>query len=443
MGSDRFPLVDRTVALALEGYGWLPNLRRRTAAEVIRTRVMGQRAVGLCGPDAVPLFYDESHVGRGTAVPEPVRATLFGHGAVHTLDGVEHRRRKAMFMSLMTSDGIAALVEHTTKAWDQAVASWPDRKYVVLFDEAIHVITRGVCRWTGVPLEEDHIDAVAADLVALVDGFATLGPRHWRARRARGRLETRLGRLVDQVRRGDLLVAPGSAVDVVARHRDADGRALDARVAAVELLNVIRPTVAVSWYLTFAAHALHRWPAHRAPLQAGDADLAEAFVHEVRRFYPFAPFIGGRAVKDLTWRGKPIPAGSLVLLDLYGQNHDPDLWPEPYTFNPERFLGHRIGALELVPQGGGDPHTGHRCPGEAITVALLQALITRLARLDYEVPAQDLSISLRRIPARPASGFVLTPVHTRVDAPVAVGGGARAKAGASGGRGRRRPEHRT
>ena len=42
-------------------------------------------------------------------------------------------------------------------------------------------------------------------------------------------------------------------------------------------------------------------------------------------------------------------------------------------------------------------------------VAMLRALAVRLARLDYEVPDQDLAISLRRIPARPASGFVLMP----------------------------------
>jgi fatty-acid peroxygenase len=63
----------------------------------------------------------------------------------------------------------------------------------------------------------------------------------------------------------------------------------------------------------------------------------------------------------------------------------------------------------LVPQGGGDPRTGHRCPGEKITIALLAALVVRLAELDYDVPEQDLGISLRRIPARPRSGFVLVP----------------------------------
>jgi len=42
-------------------------------------------------------------------------------------------------------------------------------------------------------------------------------------------------------------------------------------------------------------------------------------------------------------------------------------------------------------------------------VAILRTLAVRLARLEYEVPAQDLTISLRRVPAKPASGFVLVP----------------------------------
>jgi fatty-acid peroxygenase len=110
---------------------------------------------------------------------------------------------------------------------------------------------------------------------------------------------------------------------------EADGELLSPHVAAVELLNVIRPTVAVCWFVAFAGHALHRRSELRQPLRSG-GDFAVAFAHELRRFYPFAPFIGGRAVRDLTWEGEPVAAGSLVLLDLYGQNHDSRLWTDPY-----------------------------------------------------------------------------------------------------------------
>lgn len=123
----RTPLFDDTLALAIQGYGRLPNRRRRGDAEVVRARLLGPRAVGLCGPEAAPLFDDEGHIRRGKAIPEPVLNTLFGHGAVHTLDGERHRHRKSMFMSLMSPRSVAALTEHTTAAWDEAVAAWPGR----------------------------------------------------------------------------------------------------------------------------------------------------------------------------------------------------------------------------------------------------------------------------------------------------------------------------
>ncbi len=80
-------------------------------------------------------------------------------------------------------------------------------------------------------------------------------------------------------------------------------------------------------------------------------------------------------------------------------------------FTPDRFLGADVGAAldpyTLIPQGGGDRATGHRCPGEPNTVALLSDLAIRLARLAYTVPPQDLDIPLHRVPTRPRSGMRL------------------------------------
>jgi fatty-acid peroxygenase len=396
----------------IRGYGWLPDKRRQLGRRTVPTRRGGLKVLAIEGPEAARFLYDEDHVHRAHAIPEPVQGTLFGKGAVHTLDGELHRVRKAMFVALlMREDGIAALVEQATHAWDAAAAGWRGRR-IVLFDESAEVIAGTVARWAGIAVADDEVPALARDLVALVDGFATGGPRHWRARRARGRREAWLSELVNQVRAGRPVVPAGSAVDVVARHTDADGEQLDPRVAAVELLNIIRPTTAVAWFMAFSGHALIRRPEYRERLASGDPAFAEAWAHEVRRYYPFAPFIGGRAPRETEYDGERIPENSMVLLDLYGQNHDADLWPDPYDFRPERFLApeggvREIDAFELVPQGGGDPRTNHRCPGEQLTVALLSALAVRLARLEVDVPEQDLEIALHRIPARPASGVVL------------------------------------
>ncbi|MCZ2830824.1 cytochrome P450 [Modestobacter sp. VKM Ac-2986] len=412
----RSPRLDQSIAMLAQGYAWLPDRRRAAGRDTVRTRVALRQALAVEGPAGARFVYDEDHVRRSGALPEPVVSTLFGHGAVHTLDGEAHRVRKAMFVHLLMGEGVPALVDRVTTAWDDAAHRWAQQDRVVLMDEAARVLTRGVCDWAAVPLTEDELPALARDLTTLVDGFATGAPRHWRARRVRQRREAWLAGIVEEVRSGARAVPAGSVLATVAAHRDSGGELLEPRVAAVEVLNVIRPTVAVCWFVGFSAHALHRWPANRERLRSGDAAYAEAFAHEVRRFYPFAPFIGGRSPREVEWDGERVPAGSMVLLDLWGTDHDPKLFPEPYAFRPERFLAgdavREIGAWELVPQGAGDPRTGHRCPGEDITVALLSALAVRLARLEYRLPPQDLGISLSRIPARPASGVVLSGVRT-------------------------------
>ncbi|KOU65280.1 MULTISPECIES: cytochrome P450 [unclassified Streptomyces] len=402
--------TDGTLSLLAQGYAWLPDHMRASADGTVRTRLLGRRTVALRGPEAVAFFYDEQHVQRRAALPDPVLDTLFGQGAVHTLDGLAHRVRKAMFLSLLKDDkGIEALREHVLLRWREAVGRWREEpeESVVLFDETARVLALAVCDWTGVPVTGAGGAQLARDCVAMVDGFATAGPRHLRARHARKRQEEALGRLVARVREQRETAPDGSALDVVARHRDADGAVLDPRPAAVELLNIIRPTVAIAWFVTFAAHALHRWPEHRGPLR-GDASghLATGFAHEVRRFYPFAPFVGGLAARDLQWRGEIVPAGTLLLLDLYGQHHDPQLWAHPYRFDPHRYAAGES-LRHLIPQGGGDAAEGHRCPGEDITVTLLTALVTELAGLDVHVPDQDLTIPLSRMPTLPRSGFRL------------------------------------
>jgi fatty-acid peroxygenase len=400
--------LDQTLAVALKGYAWLPDLRRRAGGGPAQTRVLGRPAVGICGPAAARFFYGAGNLERHTALPGLVVQTLFGRGAVHTLDGAAHRRRKSLLTSLLMEDGIDRLAAMAGEEFDVASARWRGGPPVRLFDETAVVIARAVSRWTGVPLEDREVTALARDCVAMVDGFATVGPRSARALLARRSQERRLSKIISAVRAKPRSTSP---LSVVAHHSDEDAL-LDARTAAVELLNILRPTIAVAWFVAFAAHAMDMWPRHQARIRAGDDAFTEAFTHEVRRFYPFAPFLGGRAIRDLFFQGEPIPAGTLVLLDVYGQNHDPEVWLDPYRFDPGRFMGREIGEFDLIPQGGGDPRTGHRCPGEKITVAMLGTLIRRLAGLDHYLPPQNTGIDLSRIPALPRDRIrLVVPEH--------------------------------
>ncbi|MFC7478949.1 cytochrome P450 [Luedemannella flava] len=351
-------------------------------------------------------------------MPEPGRRTLVGVGGVQGLDGERHRHRKAMLLSLLSDERRADLLELIAGEWAAALPGWRRQARVVLADELPPILCRAVCQWAGVPLPVDEVTKRTGQLQAMIDGPLSVGPRHWAARRARREAEGWLVELVTAVRDGSVTPSSGSALAVVAAHREPDGQPLDARVAAVELLNLLRSTVAVERYVVFAAHALHHHPELRARLVDGDLDPVD-FGHEVRRRYPFFPAVAAVATQPFTWRGEVVRRGDRALLDLYGTNHDPRVWADPYRFDPDRFAGAMPDPYAFVPQGGGDTATGHRCAGEALTAQILALAVGTLAcSMSYRVPPQDLRISLARVPTRPASGFVLT--HVEVHAPVTV-----------------------
>ncbi len=401
---------DSTLAIARRPYTFISEECQRHHSDVFETRLLLQPFTCMRGEEAARLFYDTSRFRRSGVAPGRVQKTLFGQGGVQGLDGEVHKRRKAMFMSLMTREKIQRLVQITEGAWREAAARWERQDEVVLFYEVRELLCRAVCTWAGVPLLESEVKRRTDDFGAMIDGAGGAGPRHWRGRRARQRANWWIEAVIAEVRARRLEPPEGSALAVVSWHRDLSGALLEGRVAAVELINVLRPVVAVDRYIAFTALALFEHPESWAGLGA-EADGLE-FVQEVRRVYPFFPFVAAQVKRDFEWRGYPFPAGRKVLLDLYGTNHDERIWVEPEAFRPERFRTWDGSAYNFIPQGGGDHFQNHRCAGEWITIALMKGALNFLTgSLRYKVPEQDLSVSLSRLPAAPKSRFVIREVR--------------------------------
>jgi fatty-acid peroxygenase len=377
-------LPDDTLSFALDGYAFISTRCRALDTDVFETRLMLQRTICMLGAEAAQLFYDGDHIQREGAAPNRLQATLFGRGGVQMLDGQAHRARKHLFISLLGPVEVERLRDLLLVAL--RAAAWTGR--VVLFDELQDLIARTTCAWAGLTLDEDRR---IRDL--------TTGGRVGRAR-----IDWWVMRQIEQVRTKRL-----PAMGALKLFADSD---LDARTAAIEVLNVIRPTIAVARYLTFCALALHEYP-HASELVQSDA-LVEPFVQEVRRFYPFFPPIAGRVRHLFDFHGVHFSEGTRVMLDLHGTNHDERIWPEPEHFRPERFVGWRGDPFTLIPQGGGDVASAHRCPGETLTIELMKTFVQFATKeISYDVPSQDLSVSLARVPALPASRFVIENVRQR------------------------------
>lgn len=405
--------LDNSLKMRLEGYRYISNQRERFGRDMFETRILGgQKAICIAGKEAAQLFYDESRIKRQGAAPKRVRQTLFGEQAIQTMDGKRHKHRKSLFMSLMTEKSLEDIISIFKNEWKNKLAIWENQHNVVLYQEVVEILTKSACIWTGVPITEKEIKQRAKQLESLYDSAASVGPKHWKGRTSRNMLEQWLMVMIKGIRNGKLTVQEDSPFYKIALYRDTDGQLLAERVAAVEVLNILRPIVAISVYITFVALALEENPKEKENARQRDGSYQEMFVQEVRRYYPFFPYATGRVKEDFLWKGHDFKKENLILLDIYGTNHHSDLWEYPYEFKPERFTDRKEDPFDFISQGGGHYETSHRCPGEWLTIEIMKASLELLVNdMEYNVPEQNLEYSMVRIPSLPKSRMILNNVR--------------------------------
>ncbi|KAL5637726.1 hypothetical protein ACGC1H_002106 [Rhizoctonia solani] len=71
----------------------------------------------------------------------------------------------------------------------------------------------------------------------------------------------------------------------------------------------------------------------------GSLPYVEAVLQEAMRYYPVVPLcIPHSTEQDIEFRGYRIPKGSSIEPNIWAILHDPNTYPDPYTFQPERYL---------------------------------------------------------------------------------------------------------
>lgn len=401
---------DSTIPFLREGYPFISSRCDRAGTDMLTTRIALRPVTFLRGAEAASVFYDGRRFTRQGAMPHAIQHLLQDEGSVQSLDGASHRRRKHAFLSLMAPSAMTRLGDLFEEEWHRAAERLHGRKRVELGEVSRVVLVRAALRWSGIPLSSTDVPRLTAELSMMVDRVSRFGPANWYARWRRQGSERWAAGLVGRVRAGEISPPHGSALDVFSRHRDDDGRRLSPDVAAVELLNILRPILAVALFIEFAAVALVQHPQWRDAFAAGEDTDLEPFVQEVRRYYPFFPAVPGRVREPFTWRGHRFDEGDWVILDLYGTCHDARSFPDPDSFRPERFRGWswQEEPYTLIAQGAGRHEDDHRCPGEWSTVELLTRSVRLLAQSGMHLPPQDLSIPLDRFPTGPRNGVVLS-----------------------------------
>lgn len=409
----KIKLTDVTERLD-EGYLLLSELREEADAPVVKARLLNKEVIAVYGKEAAKKFYDPRNFKREGAMPKVVLKTLFGEEGVQTLDGKAHEHRKTTFMNLMTPKRM----DEYHRILDKKLAQKLDQQHgeFELFGLSKDVLFRSICEWAGIDLSEmskEEIDQLAEYQISMISSAVTNPATHIKGIENRKKSEKWAQSLIEHARTNPVAGKENIALYAFANATDDNGELLPIDVAAVELLNVIRPTVALTVWIALMGHALFSRPDIYQRLHAEFDKLQDSFIQEMRRYYPFFPMLPAFAKQDVEIDGYLIPKDSWVVLDLYGTNHDKRTIETPEVFRISRYLGKEKHIsydeeYEMIAQGGGKFEAMHRCAGEWITLHTLRVFSDQLVnKYQFSVPKQDWEIPMNQFPTYPKSKALL------------------------------------
>jgi cytochrome P450 len=143
-------------------------------------------------------------------------------------------------------------------------------------------------------------------------------------------------------------------------------------------------------------------------------------INEALRLYPPFWMIDREAVADDRVGDTVIPAGSMVIVYVYGAHHTPRHWEDPETFDPERFSKTnetQHPPFSYIPFGGGP----RGCiGGNYAMLQILMILSTLLGKYDLELPPGQTIEPRAMVILRPKNGIRMSfkdTVPTEVPVP--------------------------
>jgi cytochrome P450 len=364
--------------------------------------------VHLSDPDEIKEVFtapaDVLHPGEGARILEPV----VGANSVILLDEGAHLSQRKLMLPAFHGERMAALTGLLEEVTEREVASWPLDTPVELHPRlqalTLEVILRAVFGLDPGSRLESLRDAFGFILEfgnhpASMFPLLQRGERWKEYVRSRAAIDALLFELIDERRadpsaeeRDDVL-----AMLLAARHEDGSQMCeQELRDELMTLLVAGHETTASE--LAWAFERLARAPDALASLldevdsDSGD-DYLTATIHETLRHRPVIPNAAPRLTKrPVTIGGFDYPEGVVLMANAYLVHHDPEIYPDPYAFRPERFLGEKPGTYTWIPFGGGR----RRCLGASFALLEMKVVLRAVLSRAQPAAAPDVTEGSRR-----------------------------------------------
>jgi cytochrome P450 len=385
-------------------------------------------------PDHVrSLFTAKPELAPSLTAESPLRP-IVGPNSVLTANGPGHLRQRKLLLPPFHGEAIESYTQMIRDVTERELDRWPVGRPFALAPRmqaiTLDVIMSGIFGIEGAPAPgtTEHrlkvtikrLAAASTSPLALFGELSNLGREKpvGLTRAAVALLDRATYPVIEERRRATDLDERGDILSLLLRATSEDGERMTDHELRDELLTLVLAgfettanSLAWTWERLVRAPAAYERlrDAVRSDTQA--AEHVEAAIIEGMRSRPVIPIVGRRVAVPWRLGEYVVPAGQGVSISILLVHHREDLYPDPFSYRPERWLDHEGGrtggrtpqTYGWLPFGGGT----RRCLGAALAMAeqrvVLEAMVRRLdLKADRPEPEHAHHRNVTMIPGRGA-----------------------------------------
>jgi cytochrome P450 len=376
---------------------------RRELGDTFAARLLGPGdVVFVSDPESVKRLFGADRVNTIAPGRNIVLRPLLGPQSLLLQEGEEHLRRRKLMLPPFHGERMRAYESTIAEVTEAELGRWPTGTEFALHPGmqaiTLEVILRAVFGVEDAERRRELRDGLVAILaesaspaaIGLVVPALRRLPHYRDFNALVERTDELLAAEIAERRADSGLAERDDILSLLIAARFDDGSAMsdsELRDQLMTLLLAGHETTATGLAWTFDL-LLHRPDALERLLDEleGDEDeYLDAVIAESLRLRPVVPITGRLLREPVALGGYDLDPGTPVLVAIYVAHTNPDVYPDPFAFLPERFLDGKPETYSWIPFGGGT----RRCIGAAF------------AQMEMRVVLRTALRSMRLTPARP------------------------------------------
>ena len=359
--------------------------------------------VMLADPEAIKQVFTGDpkvfHAGEGNQILAP----LLGRNSVLVLDEKRHMSQRKLLLPPFHGERMQGYAETMSEIAEREISSWPTGTPYKLRPR-MQALTLDIILRTVFGVGEGEAEKLAGLRKALREfldittnprfllPLLAVGPNRLRRipalRRRINSVDALIYREIAERRAAEDVGERDDVLSMMIGASHEDGSPMSDEEMRDELLTLLvagHETTATS--LSWAVERLTRTPDTlerlRAEVNDGGEEYLTATIQETLRLRPVISIVLRKLTEPVEIGGYELPAGISVAPSIYLVHRNPEIYPEPQRFRPERFLENPPGTYTWIPFGGGV----RRCLGASFAQFEMTVVLKELLRRHQIRPA--------------------------------------------------------